>query len=242
VLRPALSTLSSMPPEDIAAFEQILAAKLYALDTREHARWCYRRQSDPDNGDDYISSDDFLYSRCVVVANGREFFGDVLADPSKFPAEMEFESLLSLAGHAYEQRTGQPLEVGHDLSWESFSNTDGWRGDPDVRVTAAAVRPAPAPAAPGRSAGALARLLPESPDPLPGRAHRPPQPTAAPWSRHRLLCVARQPSRAYPDQHRPLRLHGRLRPGWIVLVTAGWLVWIMGVTVWWLILAPFRAR
>ena len=127
VLRPALSTLSSMPPEDIAAFEQILAAKLYDLDTREHARWCYCGQSDPDNGDDYISSDDFLYSRCVVVANGREFFEAVLADPSKFPAEMEFESLLSLAGHAYEQRTGQPLDVEHDLSWESFSNTDGWR-------------------------------------------------------------------------------------------------------------------
>lgn len=71
VLRPALNALSSMSPEDIAAFEQILAAKLYALDTREHARWRYRGQSDPDNGADYISSDDFLYSRCVIVANGR---------------------------------------------------------------------------------------------------------------------------------------------------------------------------
>jgi len=70
-----------MPPKDIAAFEGILAAKLYALDTREQARWCYRGQSDPDN-DDYISSGGFLYSRCVVVANGREFFEHVLADPS----------------------------------------------------------------------------------------------------------------------------------------------------------------
>lgn len=104
-----------------------------AAPAREHARWCYRGQSDPDNGDDYISSDGFLYSRCVVVANGREFFEDVLADPPKFPAEMWFESLLYLARHAYEQRTGQPLDAGHELSWESFSNTDGWR--PTSRTT-----------------------------------------------------------------------------------------------------------
>jgi len=128
-----MRTLSTMLPADIAAFEQILATKLYALDTREHARWCYRGQSDPDNGDDYISSDDFLYSRCVVVANGRGFFEDVLADPSKFPAAMEFESLLYLARHAYRQRTGHPLDVEHGVSWESFSNTDGWR--PTSRTT-----------------------------------------------------------------------------------------------------------
>jgi hypothetical protein len=127
VLRPALNALSSMPPEDIAAFEQILAAKLYALDTREHARWCYLGQSDPDNGDDYISSDDFLYSRCVIVANGRKFFEEVVSDPSKFPRAMEFESLLFLARRAYELRTGQPMDVVHNLSWESFSNADGWR-------------------------------------------------------------------------------------------------------------------
>jgi hypothetical protein len=133
VLRPALNALSSMSPEVIAAFEQILAAKLYALDTREHARWRYRGQSDPDNGDDYVSSDDFLYSRCVIVANGRKFFEDVLADPSKFPAEMEFESLLYLAKQAYELRTGQSLDIEHNLSWESFSNADGWM--PTSRTT-----------------------------------------------------------------------------------------------------------
>jgi hypothetical protein len=133
VLRPALSTLSGMPPAEIAAFEQILAARLYALDTREHARWCYSGQSDPDNGDDYISSDDFLYSRCVVVANGRAFFEDVLADPSKFPAGDEVRVTALPGRYAYGQRTGQPLDAGHDLSWESFSNTDGWR--PTSRTT-----------------------------------------------------------------------------------------------------------
>ncbi|MER6503067.1 DUF4240 domain-containing protein [Streptomyces sp. NPDC001455] len=127
VLAPASRGLQGLPPQEIVAFEDLLAAKLYALDTREHARWCYRGEADPDNGDDYISADDFLYARCVVVANGREFYEGVLADPSRFPTGMEFESLLYLACNAYEARTGAPHDQLTSVSWESFSNTAGWQ-------------------------------------------------------------------------------------------------------------------
>ncbi|NEB00991.1 DUF4240 domain-containing protein [Streptomyces sp. SID13726] len=95
-------------------------------------------------GDDYISADDFLYARCVVVANGREFYEGVLADPTRFPTGMEFESLLYLASNAYEAQTGAPHSQRTSVSWESFSNTAGWepvQGTAGGRYTGAGMPP-----------------------------------------------------------------------------------------------------
>lgn len=127
VLEPAIVVLASHSAEEIHAFDELLAEKLYALDTREVARGVYRGELDPDDGDQYISSDDFLYSRCVIVANGQAYYQEVLADPSKAPQDMEFESLLSLAGSAYEAKTGAEYEHLTRVSWESFSNVAGWK-------------------------------------------------------------------------------------------------------------------
>jgi hypothetical protein len=127
VLEPATVVLASHSVEEIYAFDELLAEKLYALDTREVARGVYRGQLDPDDGDQYISSDDFLYSRCVIVANGRDYYQAVLADPSQAPQEMEFESLLSLARSAYEAKTGAEYDHLTRVSWESFSNAEGWK-------------------------------------------------------------------------------------------------------------------
>jgi hypothetical protein len=126
VMEPACEALAALDEEAIFRFEDILAEKLHALDTREHCRACYAGELDPDDGDDYISADDFLYSRCVVVANGREFFETVLADPSEMPQDMEFESLLSLPAAAYEQKTGDEYDHVTPVSYESFQNTAGW--------------------------------------------------------------------------------------------------------------------
>lgn len=41
VLRPALEALIAMPVDQICGFDDLLAAKLFALDTREHCRHCY---------------------------------------------------------------------------------------------------------------------------------------------------------------------------------------------------------
>jgi hypothetical protein len=126
VLEPAVSELASLSEEDILAFYDFLAEKLHALDTREHCRHCYVGELDPDDGDDYISADDFLYSRCVVVANGRDFFQEVLADPSQMPRGLEFEALLYLASAAYEKRTGKEFDHVAPVDYESFQNAAGW--------------------------------------------------------------------------------------------------------------------
>ena len=127
VMAPAVAALAAMTEADIGAFHDIMAEKLYALDTREHARYAYEGTADPDDGDTYISADDFLYTRCVVVANGRKFFEDVLANPREMPKDMDFEALLYLPEKAHQEKTGDELEHETPLSFESFSNTDGWK-------------------------------------------------------------------------------------------------------------------
>lgn len=126
VMKPAIHALAALDPEAIFMFDNILSEKLHDLDTRAHCRACYAGKLDPDDGDDYISADDFLYSRCVVVANGRDFYASVLADPSKMPQEMEFESLLSLPASAYQRRLGKEYEHIPPTSYESFQNSEGW--------------------------------------------------------------------------------------------------------------------
>lgn len=101
VMERAQEHLSTRPVEDIHRFADLLAGFLYAIDTREHARHGYLGEADPDNGDDYISPDDFLDMRLAVVANGRDFYERVAADPSQMPQDVEFESLRSLAEGSY---------------------------------------------------------------------------------------------------------------------------------------------
>jgi hypothetical protein len=117
----------------IESAEDILAEKLHAIDTREHCRHCYRSELDPDNGDHYISADDFLYSRCVVVARGRLFYEVVLQRPSRMPRGVQFEDLLFLAAHAYERKTGEDFDHISPVTWESFSNDSGWQATPKTR-------------------------------------------------------------------------------------------------------------
>ncbi len=126
VVEPALKALAAMPVDEIHAFDDILATLLHALDTREHARYGYLDEADPDNGDDYISADDFLYLRCVVVANGREFYDSVLADPKLMPQNLQFESMLSLASEAFERKTGDDYDHSTPVDYESFANRAGW--------------------------------------------------------------------------------------------------------------------
>lgn len=133
VMEPAIRALVLMDHEAIFKFSDILSEKLYALDTREHCRACYAGELDPDDGDDYISPDDFLYSRCVVVANGRHFYATVVDDPTKMPQGLEFEALLSLPYNAFERKTGEPYDHISPISYESFQNAAGWLPSPATR-------------------------------------------------------------------------------------------------------------
>ena len=122
VLRPAEKRLAALPVEDIFAFEEILAEKLYQLDGEKYAVACY-----PGKDPDSISGDGFLYDRCSVLTNGREFYEQVVQHPETWPVGFEFESLLFLVHHAYARKTGSE-DYPHitRLCFETGSNAAGW--------------------------------------------------------------------------------------------------------------------
>lgn len=125
VIEPAVAALAQMDVADIEQFENILAAKLYALDTEGHAREIGEEAFAPGK---HFSVDWFLYERCAVVANGREFYESVLANPVEMPKDMEFEAILSVVPSAYERKTGKEFDHVTPLSYETFSNAAGWPG------------------------------------------------------------------------------------------------------------------
>mgnify|MGYP002397618692 CR=1 FL=1 len=77
-------------------------------------------------GDDYLSVDDFLFVRCAVVAEGKAYFENILQNPSEFPSEISFEPILNLADQAYELKTGRTFEYFPPVSYETYSNKKAW--------------------------------------------------------------------------------------------------------------------
>lgn len=126
VMAPAVKLLASKSEAAIKSFADLLAEKLHALDTREHARHS-SDDFDPDDAEQYLSPDDFLYARCCVVANGARFYGAVLKDPKKMPKDMEFESILFLAEQAWEAKTGGSFDYTSPIDFETFANEQGWK-------------------------------------------------------------------------------------------------------------------
>lgn len=51
-----------------------------------------------------FSVDYFLYVRCCVVANGKEYFEMVVSNPEQMPKDIDFEPLLYLAMEAYNKK------------------------------------------------------------------------------------------------------------------------------------------
>lgn len=128
VIRPAVIALSQMSVEDIQRFEDLMAEKLFALDTAAHAREIGAGAYEDERK--HFSVDEFLYARCVVVANGRDAFATILADPKQMPKDCEFEVLLTVAAEAFAKKTGEEFDYHSPISYETFSNRDGWRSDP----------------------------------------------------------------------------------------------------------------
>ena len=122
VMMPAIKKLADMPVVNIYLFADKLSEKLFQLDTRPHGDAYLSNE-----GDDYLSVDDFLYIRCAVVAEGEKYFEKVKVNPSDFPAEINFEPLLSLANKAYKMKTGRAFEYYPAISYETYSNKNGWK-------------------------------------------------------------------------------------------------------------------
>lgn len=128
IIQPAIEILSRFPVEDIHAFHELMAQKLYTLDGKKYAEHLgSNRYIDTD--DHFFSVDDFLYARCAVVARGKDYYQAVLQNPDQIPKEFTFESLLSIPRKAYKAKTGlNDYNFVTNIWYETFSNADGWPG------------------------------------------------------------------------------------------------------------------
>lgn len=122
VAAPLTAALAALPPGHIQQFQDLLAEKLWHLDTAAHAR-----ASLGNDASKHLSVDYFLYDRCYVVARGQAFYEKVLCNPAEFPVGRSFEELLYVAAAAYQKQTGG--EVFSHLpayDYETYSNENGW--------------------------------------------------------------------------------------------------------------------
>jgi predicted DNA-binding WGR domain protein len=126
VLKPALNKLVSMTIDDIYKFADILSEKLYLLDGIEYASNI--GEDSYKNDKEHFSVDYFLYVRCCVVANGKDYFNQVIANPTQMPEEMDFESLLYLPDEAFNKKTKtETYDYQPKINFETFSNKAGWK-------------------------------------------------------------------------------------------------------------------
>lgn len=121
VIAPAVAKLAEMPIGNIHQFQDLLSHKLWLLDTRAHATASLGNDLSAN-----LSVDYFLYDRCCVVANGKDFFEKVLNDPSQMPVGYSFSRLLSVASKAYRIKTGKDFIHIPAYNYETYSNTEGW--------------------------------------------------------------------------------------------------------------------
>ena len=133
ILEPAIAELSTLDDAAIYRFQDILSEKLFHLDQEVYARHL-GPEAPAENG--AFSADYFLYARACVVANGKEYYETVLADPAQMPQGFTFEPLLSLAKKAYFRKTGQPFDYLPPLSYETYSNPAGWEDALSSRLNA----------------------------------------------------------------------------------------------------------
>ena len=122
---PLISALSELSGDEIRAFDDILSAKLYALDTKKHARNIGPRRYKIHGGGGF-SADGFLYARLYAVAKGKKYYEAALSDPTKMPKGRDFEQLLSCGWQAFESTHEEPYNRDTEYNFETFSNQDGW--------------------------------------------------------------------------------------------------------------------
>ena len=123
VIEPVIEYLSCQDDDVIFDFDERLAECLYAIDGKKWAKQ-YKKTAGG-----YYSPDGFLYGRCVAVANGEEHYKSVLKGKTDINGEFEFESILYVAGKAWERKHGR--ESGEysyvtRVSYETRSNKKKW--------------------------------------------------------------------------------------------------------------------
>ncbi|WP_251318114.1 DUF4240 domain-containing protein [Flintibacter muris] len=123
VLAPLIQYLSQQEDEIIFQFDDQMSELLYQLDTRKLAAQC--EQMEPN-----MSGDSFLYSRCVALLNGSEYYEQARLGRRKEIWTMEFEALLYVPSRAWAKRHKKPEEeYPHipPLSYETGINQEQWK-------------------------------------------------------------------------------------------------------------------
>ena len=123
VLKPVIEYLSSKKDDDIFQFEDLMSELLYELDTKELADQCYEV-------DEYMCDDTFLYSRCVALINGRNYYEKAKKGQCRDMWGMEFEALLYVPLSAWSLKHNESMDNYLHISlfsYETGSNTDGWK-------------------------------------------------------------------------------------------------------------------
>lgn len=123
VLEPLIAYLAKWPDEVIYVFEDKMAELLFRLDSPEVARRTYRT-------DRHFSGDDFLYTRCVALVNGRAYYNKILSGQKKLDKDKEFEAILYAPAKAWARKHHKdPSEYPHIANpcYETGSNEECWR-------------------------------------------------------------------------------------------------------------------
>ena len=76
--------------------------------------------------EDIFFTDLFLYARCAVVANSKDVFNEILAQPTLFPTELYFDALLQVPKRAWFRKTGAALQHIPKFVYETGFNPSGW--------------------------------------------------------------------------------------------------------------------
>ncbi len=123
VLKPLIEYLSQQSDDEIFSFDDIMSELLYALDTKNNFKTACKY---------YDHSDDtFLYSRCVALVNGEEYYNKVkLGKIKKRVWTSEFECILYVPGSAWAKKHNKSYdEYPHitAVSYETGSNVDEWK-------------------------------------------------------------------------------------------------------------------
>lgn len=122
VLLPVIERLVALDDSAIFAFDDIMARLLYDIDGRAWAEDIYGNL-------DNVSSDDFLYTRCVALVNGKDYYEAIKNRAETLDADLEFEAILYAPPIAWAVKhdadvEGYPHETKY--SFETGSNVAKW--------------------------------------------------------------------------------------------------------------------
>lgn len=124
ILAPLKAHLSTRPLSELIDFQNHLAYFLYQLNGKAYAT--HLAPDDAYRPDAPFSSDQFLYARAAVVANGQAVYERILAQPDQMIKAFTFEPILWVVPSLYKQRTGKPWEIELEYCYETYCNEGGW--------------------------------------------------------------------------------------------------------------------